>query len=78
MPAEARHGVVLLADAESMEVKVRPVEADLQDDVNIGEGAVGPYEKASPEHRVDLLNPDVDTVSLGMRILFHDGASLSD
>jgi N-formylglutamate amidohydrolase len=37
MPAEARHGVVLLADAESMEVKVRPVEADLQDDVNIGE-----------------------------------------
>jgi hypothetical protein len=47
-------------------------------DVKIGEGAAGPYEKAPPEHRVDLPNPDVDAVSLGLRILFHDGASLSD
>ena len=77
-PAKARHGVVLLADAESMEMEVRPVEADLQEDVKIGQGAVGSYQKAPPEHRVDPPNPDVDTVSFGLRIVFHYGASLSD
>jgi hypothetical protein len=34
-----------------MEMEVRPVEADLQDDVKIGQGTVGSYEKATPEHR---------------------------
>jgi hypothetical protein len=53
-PAKAWHGVVFLANAKTMEMEVRPVEADLQDDVKIGEGAVGSYEKAPPEHRVDL------------------------
>jgi hypothetical protein len=48
-PAEAWHGVVFLANAKTMEMEVRPVEADLQDDVKIGEGAVGSYEKAPPE-----------------------------
>ena len=38
----------------------------------------GSYEKAPPEHRVDPPNPDVDTVSFGLRIVFHYGASLSD
>ena len=38
-PAEAWHGVVFLANAKTMEMEVRPVEADLQDDVKIGEGA---------------------------------------
>ncbi len=49
-----------------MEMKVRPVEADLQDEVQIGQGAVGSYEKAPPEHRVDPPNPDLDTVSFGL------------
>jgi len=61
-----------------MEMEVRPVKADLQDDVKIGQGAVGPYEKAPPEDRVDPPNPDVDTVSFGLRIMFHSGASVSD
>ena len=61
-----------------MEMEVRPVKADLQEDVKIGQGAVGSYEKAPPEHRVDPSNPDVDTVSFGLRIVFHYGASLSD
>jgi len=61
-----------------MEMEVRPVEADLQEDVKIGQGAVGSYEKAPPEHRVDPPNPDVDTVSFGLRIVFHYAASLSD
>ena len=72
-PAKARHGVVLHADAKAMEMEVRPVEADLQEDVKIGQGAVGSYEKAPPEHRVDPPNPDVDTVSFGLRIVFHYG-----
>jgi hypothetical protein len=38
---------------------------------------LGSYEKAPPEHRVDLPNPDVDTVSFGLRIVFHDGTNLS-
>jgi hypothetical protein len=41
--------------------------------VKIGQGAVGSYEKAPPEHRVDSPNPDVDTVSFGLRIVFHYG-----
>jgi hypothetical protein len=35
------------------------------------------YEKATPEHRVNPPNPDVDTVNLGLRIVFHERASLS-
>ena len=58
-----------------MEMEVRPIEADLQEDVKIGQGAVGSYEKAPPEHRVDPPNPDLDTVSFGLRIVFHYGAS---
>jgi hypothetical protein len=60
-----------------MEMEVRPVEADLQGRVKIGQGAVGSDEKASPEHRVDSPNPDVGAVNLGLRIVFHEGASLS-
>jgi hypothetical protein len=56
-----------------MEMEVRPVETHLQDDVKIGQGAVGSHEKAPPEHRVDPPNPDVDTVNFGLRIVFHDG-----
>ena len=37
-PAEEWHGVVLLTNAESMEVEVRPIKADLQDNVQIGPG----------------------------------------
>jgi Tn3 transposase DDE domain len=47
-PANAWHGVVLFADAKAMEMEVRPVKADLQEDVKIGQGAVGSYEKATP------------------------------
>jgi len=77
-PSPPRRGTALLADAKAMEMEVCPVEANLQEDVKIGQGAVGSYEKASPEHRVDPPNPDVDTVSFGLRIVFHYGASLSD
>ena len=73
-PPRAWHGVVLLADAKAMKMKVRPVEADLQDDVKIGQGAVGSYEKAPPEHRVNPANRNVDNVSFGLRILFHYAA----
>ena len=48
-PTEAWHGVVFLTNAKTMEMEVRPVEADLQDDVKIGQGAVRSYEKAPPE-----------------------------
>jgi hypothetical protein len=40
-PAKPWHGVVLLADTKAMEMEVRPVEADLQDYVKIGQGTVG-------------------------------------
>ncbi len=72
-PARAWHSVVLFANAKAMEMEIRPVEADLQEDVKIGQGAVGSYEKAPPEHRVDSPNPDVDTVSFALRIVFHYG-----
>ena len=66
-PGKAWHGVLL-----------RSVESDLQDHVEIGQGAVGFYKKAPPEHRVDPPHPDLDAVSFGLRIVFHNGASLSD
>lgn len=53
-PAKAWHGVLL-----------RPVEADLQDDVEIGQGAVGSYKKAPPELRVDPPHPDADAEASG-------------
>ena len=73
-PAKAWHGVVLLTDTKAMEMKVRPVKADLQDSVKIGQGAIGSQEKAPPEHRVNPANPNVDKVSFGLRILFHYAA----
>ena len=45
-PAEAWHGVVLLTDAKAMEMEVSPVEANLQADVKIGQGAVAPESAA--------------------------------
>jgi hypothetical protein len=45
----------------------------LQDYVMIGQRAIGSDEKASPEHRVDRPNPDVDTVNVRLRIVFHEG-----
>jgi hypothetical protein len=59
-----------------MEVKVGPSKADLQDKVQVGQGAVGPDEKAPPEHRVDAPDPGVDQVSFGLGIVFHGGVSL--
>jgi hypothetical protein len=60
-----------------MEVEVGPSKADLQDKVQVGQGAVGPDDKAPPEHRVDVSNPDVEKVSFGLGILFHGDVSLS-
>src|SRR5258708_28254828 len=71
-PAAAWHGVVLFADTKAMEMKVRPIKADLQDRVKIGQGAIGSYDKAPPEHRGNPANPNVDKISFGLRIVFHD------
>ena len=75
-PVAARHGVVLLADAEAVEVEVGPSKADLQDNVQVGQGAVGADEKTPPEHRVDVPDPGVEEVSFGLGRLFHGGVSL--
>jgi hypothetical protein len=59
-----------------VEVEVGPSKADLQGKVQVGQGAVGPEEKAPPEHRVDVPDPDVEEVSFGLGRLFHGGVSL--
>ena len=56
------------ATFEAMEMKIRPVEAHLQNHVNISQSAVGSDEKAPPEHRLDPLNPDVDTINFGLNL----------
>jgi hypothetical protein len=76
-PATAWHSVILLPDAKAMEMEIRPIKADLQDDMKIGQSAVGSHEKAPPEHWVDLPNPDVDKVNFELRIVFHTRLSLS-
>ena len=58
----------------AMKMKVRPIKADLQDTVEIGQAAIGSYEKALAAHRVNPANPNVDKVSFGLRIVFHDAA----
>src|SRR5260370_16455153 len=70
-PATAWHGVILLADAKAMQMEIRPIKADLQDDMKIGQSAVGSHEKAPPEHWVDLPNPDVAKINFDLKILFH-------
>jgi hypothetical protein len=60
-----------------MEMEIRPIKADLQDDMKIGQSAVGSHEKAPPEHWVDLPNPDVHKVNFELRIVFHTRPSLS-
>jgi hypothetical protein len=75
-PVAARHGVVLLPDAEAMEMKVAPSKADLQGEVQVGQGAVGADEKAPPERRVNVPDPGVEEVSFGLGIVFHGGLSL--
>jgi hypothetical protein len=57
--------LVLFADTKAMKMKVRPVKADLQDGVKIGQGAIGSYEKAPPEHR---MNPAAQSA---IRLLAH-------
>jgi hypothetical protein len=55
-----------------------PIEAELQDKVQIGQRPVGPDEKTPPEHWMDLSNPRVDKVSFGLWILFHGGANVPE
>src|SRR5260370_40073276 len=71
-PATAWHGVVLFADTKAMEMKVRPIKADLQDRVKIGQGAIGSYDKTPPEQRVNPANPNVDKINIGLRIEVDD------
>jgi hypothetical protein len=47
-----------------------------QDKVQVGQGAVGPDEKAPPEHRVNVSDPGMDQVNFGLGRLFHGGVSL--
>src|SRR5438270_5021897 len=59
-----------------MQVAVGPSKADLQDKVQVGQGAVGPDEKAPPEHRVNVPDPGMEEVSFGLGSVFHGGVSL--
>jgi len=45
-----------------VEVDVSPAESDLEDPVQIGERAICPDEKAPPEKRVNVSDPDIDQV----------------
>src|SRR5271165_3426616 len=57
-----------------MEKEVLQSKPICKEDAKIAQGAVGSYEKAPPEHRADPPNPNVDIVSFGLRIVFHDAA----
>ena len=46
--AQPQGRVVLLVDAEAMEVEVGPADGDLEDPVQVGQEAIGPDREASP------------------------------
>lgn len=63
--AMPRDRVVLLADAEAVEVEVATAEGDPEDPVQVGERAIGPDQDAAPKEGVDVPDTDVDRVGLG-------------
>ncbi len=73
-PAEVGEAIVLAMDDKAVEVRIAPVEDDLQAVMEIGDGAVTANEQASSNHRADFPQPDVELVGLDRRIIGHHEA----
>src|SRR5581483_7410499 len=70
-PAEPGNPVFLTTDAESVKVVVGPGECDLDEVVEVGERAVRASNNSPPDHRVDVLNPNMYPVRGRPRFLTH-------
>jgi hypothetical protein len=59
-------------DAEAMQVRVAPVEEDLDDVMDLGEVALTADQDPSPDHGADLADPDVELIDGRIGPLGHD------
>src|SRR5918911_1304836 len=57
---DAADAVVFATDAEAMQVGVIPAHRELQDRLEISDGAVAAHEEPAPEQGRDLTQPDVE------------------
>ncbi len=70
--------VIPAVDAEAMEVGVSPAEGDLDDGMEINQGAVAAHQKPPPDHGADLADPDMELVDLGRGFLGHGLGSVPE
>ena len=60
-----------VVETEAMEVVVAPVEEDLDDVLELGQGAVAADQEAPPDHGADLADPEVEQIDLGDGLIGH-------
>jgi hypothetical protein len=69
--------VILAMDVEPVEVQVTPVESNLQDVMEVGDGAVCANQPPPPDHRADAANPGVELIDLDAAGFFHNTTRVS-
>jgi hypothetical protein len=72
--AHPAHAVLLATNHKTVEVKVAPIECDLEQAVQRGDAAVAAHMQTAPNRRVDLEEQDVELVNFNRSIwLDHSG-----
>jgi phenylpyruvate tautomerase PptA (4-oxalocrotonate tautomerase family) len=66
--AHPAHAVLLATNHETVEVKVAPIECDLEQVVQHGDAAVAGHVQTPPYRRVDLEEQDVELVNFGRSV----------
>ena len=66
--AHPAHTVLLATNHKTVEVKVAPIECDLEQAVQRGDAAVAAHMQTPPNRRVDLEEQDVELVNFGRSV----------
>src|SRR5512135_2252611 len=64
--------IISAVDAEAMQVRVAPAEDDLDDVMELGEGAATTDQDPPPDHGADLPDPEMDLVDGRISPIGHD------
>jgi hypothetical protein len=76
-PAHPAQAVHLATNHETVEVKVAPIECDLEQVVQHGDAAVAGHVQTPPYRRVDLEEQDVELVNFGRSVWLDHSRSRS-
>ena len=66
--AHPAHAILLATNHETVEVKVAPIECDLEQVVQHGDAAVAGHVQTPPYRRVDVEEQDVEPVNFGRSV----------